>query len=167
MQALKQQSAEEQVPRMSESRPHGHEAEDPMKFRWAGVKVRLLVMGDSGVGKSSLVLRFTDDRFEKMRRTPTIGMLQQALDCTKTIYDASLTDSRASRMKPCAGLLHAGFDLTSRNNRTTDSKDTCFEFCDLSGEKRWRSLANGQLRSADGFILGTCACACAAMRATS
>jgi GTPase SAR1 family protein len=33
---------------------------------------QLLLIGDSGVGKSSLLLRFTDDLFEEM--SPTIGI---------------------------------------------------------------------------------------------
>ena len=35
--------------------------------------VKLLLVGDSGVGKSSLLLRFSDDTFEQ-NQTPTIGV---------------------------------------------------------------------------------------------
>ena len=35
---------------------------------------KLLLIGDSGVGKSSILLRFTDDLFEEM--SPTIGGLR-------------------------------------------------------------------------------------------
>lgn len=42
------------------------------------LQLKILLVGDSGVGKSSLLLRFTDRTFDEL--TPTIGTSTSALD---------------------------------------------------------------------------------------
>merc|ERR1712072_1281618 len=50
---------------------------------------KLLMIGDSGVGKSSILLRFVDDRFDESSMDPTIGV-----DFKVKMYDVPGEDQR-------------------------------------------------------------------------
>jgi len=59
--------------------------------------LKILIIGESGVGKSSLLLRFTDDRFD-VEMAATIGVdfkgmihLKEAIEVLKTYFHYSET----------------------------------------------------------------------------
>lgn len=53
--------------------------------------LKILIIGESGVGKSSLLLRFTDDRFDlEMPATIGVDFKGSSLDCWQTWAGANI-----------------------------------------------------------------------------
>lgn len=66
------------------------------------VQLKILLIGDSGVGKSSLLLRFTDRRFDDL--TPTIGTTRYQLIHATTFHGPQ---AWTSRLRLCSTRAHA------------------------------------------------------------
>jgi len=96
---------------------------------------KLLLIGDSGVGKSSLLLRFTDDLFEEM--SPTIGAVMRGYAWLVLSSDSS-----------CAGV---DFKVKVMNVNRKKVKLTIW---DTAGQERFRTLTASYYRGAHGIILG-------------
>lgn len=65
------------------------------------IKLKILVIGESGVGKSSLMMRFTDDKFDK-NEAPTIGnesSFREILRRTKNLNSFSGVDFKVKNLE--------------------------------------------------------------------
>jgi GTPase SAR1 family protein len=63
----------------------------------------VVLIGDSGVGKSSLLIRFTRDEFKaKSKSTIGVQFATQSIQCDKKIIKAQIWDTGDSRsLEPC------------------------------------------------------------------
>ncbi len=94
---------------------------------------KLLLMGDSGVGKSSILLRYVDDRFlQEELQSATIGM------DFKVKYVQLRTAAAASPREEGGRPAAAPVKLT---------------IWDTAGQERFRTLASSYYRGAHGVIL--------------
>lgn len=126
---------------------------------------KLLLVGDAGVGKSSILLRFTDDTFEE-HMASTIGVDFKV----KTIRVRHSTPrSRRWRRQPRHDL--RGFPLRSSSStcsRCCARLTTCFilllcvqvgeltvklTIWDTAGQERFRTLTSSYYRGCQGIIL--------------
>lgn len=89
------------------------------------IPIKLLLIGDSGVGKSSLLLRYTDDTFTNSFIT-TIG-----IDMRMKSVPVGLVDSRESDTK----------------------KNLMVSIWDTAGQERFRTITSSYYRNADGIML--------------
>ncbi|KAK3752660.1 hypothetical protein QZH41_011264, partial [Actinostola sp. cb2023] len=89
--------------------------------------IKFLALGDSGVGKTSLLYQYTDNRFNP-RFVPTIGI-----------------DFREKRV------VH--HPLNSDGTRSTRGQRIHLQLWDTAGQERFRSLTTAFFRDAMGFLL--------------
>ncbi|POM69715.1 Rab18 family GTPase, partial [Phytophthora palmivora] len=96
---------------------------------------KLLLIGDAGVGKSSMLLRFTDDTFDDNLQS-TIGK------------DGSMRWSGILLIKGCTGV-----DFKVKMMQV-DGKKIKMTIWDTAGQERFRTLTSSYYRGAQGIVLG-------------
>lgn len=101
--------------------------------------VQILLVGDSGVGKSSLLMRFTADQFEESS-VPTIG---------KHWLWYGLKSSKCSTDLLCS----AGVDFKLKFVNI-GGKRLKLTVWDTAGQERFRTLTSSYYRGAQGIIYG-------------
>lgn len=116
---------------------------------------QVLLVGDSGVGKSSLLMRFTADTFEDSS-APTIG----AHYSLQTASVSGLTQ-RADSLPRCANgcadrklhALAAGVDFRLKF-MNVQGKRLKLTIWDTAGQERFRTLTSSYYRGTQGIIFG-------------
>lgn len=93
--------------------------------------VKLLLIGDSGTGKTSLLLQFTDNKFDQ-NTLATIGVDFRVK--IMTIED------------PTA-------DYSNSNDKNTNTKTIKATVWDTAGQERYRTLTSSYYKGAHGIIL--------------
>ena len=113
--------------------------------------LQILLVGDSGVGKSSLLMRFTAGQFEESS-VPTIGIgaAAAAAHILALLHSTSKATAALALTTQCTS---AGVDfklkfVTVRNKRL---KLTVW---DTAGQERFRTLTSSYYRGAQGIIYG-------------
>ena len=109
-------------------------------------------MGDSNVGKSSLLLRFTADTFEDSV-APTIG---EIFPCRTSVYAEwvytrphnVISRGEAEWLQYCAGV---DFRLKFL---TVNAKRLKLTIWDTAGQERFRTLTSSYYRGAQGIVFG-------------
>ena len=107
--------------------------------------MQILLVGDSGVGKSSLLMRFTADQFEESS-VPTIGKNEFVA------VSGCLLAAATIRWQRPAGV---DFKLKFVNSNGKRLKLTVW---DTAGQERFRTLTSSYYRGAQGIIYGQSAC---------
>ena len=105
-----------------------------------GLYTQILLVGDSGVGKSSLLMRFTADQFEESS-VPTIGKdlhMRSQVDCQKQHPSVFCS-------------VGVDFKLKFVNSGGKRLKLTVW---DTAGQERFRTLTSSYYRGAQGIIYG-------------
>lgn len=124
---------------------------------------QVLLVGDSGVGKSSLLMRFTADAFDASS-APTIGTDPSAQSEYRHYRPCiPVTVSRAARHVLYAETLcfaHAGVDFRLKFINIQD-KRLKMTIWDTAGQERFRTLTSSYYRGAQGIIFGEASAAMA------
>ncbi|RWR86034.1 ras-related protein RABE1c-like protein [Cinnamomum micranthum f. kanehirae] len=106
--------------------------------------IKLLLIGDSGVGKSCLLLRFSDGSFTTSFIT-TIGFV------ILTLYlIISLTHFRFSNLTKFASLCSIDFKIRTIE---LDGKRIKLQIWDTAGQERFRTITTAYYRGAMGILL--------------
>jgi Ras-related protein Rab-18 len=100
---------------------------------------KILLIGDSGTGKSSLLLRFTDDTFLEDEMSATIGVDFKVKYVSKPPPDRSGQDGDGSNLSAADGGESERLKLT---------------IWDTAGQERFRTLTSSYYRGT--FILYYC-----------
>lgn len=111
--------------------PPAAAVEDPVTFK-------LLLIGDSGTGKSSLLLRFTDDLFLEDEMSSTIGV------DFKVKWWMPPASAAALLQRPSAGTSVSQPQAANRVKLT---------LWDTAGQERFRTLTSSYYRGAHGVVL--------------
>lgn len=98
--------------------------------------VKVVLLGDSGVGKSSLALRFVTDEFRPYSEA-TIG----ASFMSKSITLPSIAPSHSNTQQSSSGLV------------PTSQRNIGFKIWDTAGQEKYRSLAPMYYRGSSAAIL--------------
>ena len=98
-----------------------------------GQTIKVVVLGDTGVGKSSLALRFVSNIFRPYSES-TIGASYMSKSVT---VDSDLSDSSS----------------TEGNMKSTFSRTIDFKIWDTAGQEKYRSLAPMYYRGAGAALL--------------
>ena len=102
--------------------------------------LQILLVGDSGVGKSSLLMRFTADQFEESS-VPTIG---KHFLCHSLKYSSKCSTNL---------LYSAGVDFKLKFVNI-GGKRLKLTVWDTAGQERFRTLTSSYYRGAQGIIYG-------------
>ena len=106
--------------------------------------LQILLLGNSGVGKSSLLNRFASDEFEDNSQ-PTIGKLV----CNQL--------GKMNRGQQLTLLLRSGVDFKVKYVNV-GGKRVKLTIWDTAGQERFRTLTSSYYRGAQGVIFSECAC---------
>ncbi|KAK3230508.1 hypothetical protein Dsin_002389 [Dipteronia sinensis] len=104
---------------------------------------KLLLIGDSGVGKSTLLLSFTSNSFEEL--SPTIGNLSISSSYSLIIYVLELGIVKDL-------IFYAGVDFKIKYV-TLGGKKLKLAIWDTAGQERFRTLTSSYYRGAQGIIM--------------
>lgn len=112
------------------------------------LSLKLLLMGDSGAGKSSILIRFCDDEFFG-DEAATIG---------NNKYKSSLKDLILTLSYLLAGVdlkikVLENFSVKPNSTDPTDKKKIKLTIWDTAGQEKFRSLTSSYYRGAQGVIL--------------
>lgn len=121
---------------MSSSIHHSH----PVSAPEYDYLFKLLLIGDSGVGKSCLLLRFADDTYTESYIS-TIGV-----DFVRSFVTAALTKENQNdrtRWKDCEATNRKRHCMTCYTNRQWDT----------AGQERFRTITSSYYRGAHGIIV--------------
>ncbi|KAM9790029.1 ras-related protein Rab-18-B-like [Neosynchiropus ocellatus] len=106
--------------------------------------LKLLIIGESGVGKSSLLLRFTEDTFDP-EQSATIGVDFKV----KTLA----IDGNKAKLAIWVRVLFQMLNVFLRLLFGYDSDRSTFSVQDTAGQERFRTLTPSYYRGAQGVIL--------------
>ena len=109
--------------------------------------IKILALGDSLVGKSSFIHRYTDDSFLD-DATPTIGIDMRE---KRTVYHPR--DINANETNTDNEKLKLGKAPSAENTPTTLGKRIRLLIYDTAGQERYRSIATSFFRDAMGFFV--------------
>lgn len=115
---------------------------------------KVVVAGDSGVGKSSLILRYADNTFNPSY-TATIGVdfKIRTLDLDGKVRDLRLPlgNGRCARILTCSSIPRAC--LSCSTWQTWLAQRVKLQIWDTAGQDRFRSIVSNYYRGAHGVIL--------------
>mmetsp|Transcript_13696 Transcript_13696/g.29721 ORF Transcript_13696/g.29721 Transcript_13696/m.29721 type:complete len:232 (+) Transcript_13696:356-1051(+) len=111
--------------------------------------IKVVLLGESGVGKSSLALRFVTDEFRPYSEA-TIG----ASFMSKAVTIPVTTEDSASHEEN-SGENNAGNGDNTKSQSTTRQRHVGFKFkiWDTAGQEKYRSLAPMYYRGSDAAVL--------------
>lgn len=125
-----------------------------VSFRTDGIKqkaLKILVIGDMHVGKSSLLLRFCRNAFNpNMRATIGVDYLLKTLTIDQVDYLFQIWDTGTRGCFFCFFLFFL-FLLLHLNQRR--AKYLCLRGAVAAGHERFRAITTSYYRTADGVIL--------------
>ena len=123
------------------------------------VNVKLLLIGNASVGKSSLLLRFSDSQWlPEDEASATIGV---DFRVSERFAVASFTTSPHSLLGPQDGNTREKGQVEHMGawGGVLTSANLCFHGGrrqDTAGQERFRTITSSYYRGAQGVILGTC-----------
>lgn len=109
--------------------------------------VKVVLLGDSGVGKSSLALRFVTDEFRPYSEA-TIGASFMSKTATIPASSSPMGDSASEDDNE-----HNASDANTNKSQSTQQRHIGFKIWDTAGQEKYRSLAPMYYRGSSAAIL--------------
>lgn len=99
---------------------------------------KILLVGDTGVGKSALLMRFTQDRSVSVRTA-------KAALCSSKWYHAEITHEASCRFEDVSPTIGVDFRMKVMDVNSSRVKLTIW---DTAGQERFRTLTSSYYRGA-------------------